>query len=466
MVVGSGPNGLAAALTLAQGGLRPLVYEGAEQPGGGTRTEELTLPGFRHDICSCVHPMGIASPYFRHLPLAQHGLEWVQPDVPLAHPFDDGTAAVLRRDTRETGDSLDSADREAWGELLDPFVERWPDLFDDALAPLHFPSHPLLLARFGLSGLRSATGLAASRFEGPRARALFLGTAAHVLDPLDSSPTAAFGLMLAVAGHGLGWPFARGGSQAVADALVEELRRLGGTVITGSAVRSLEELPAAAATVLDLTPRQVLAVAGGALPRRYRRALERYRYAAGICKVDWALSEPIPWTAPDCRSAGTVHLGGSAEEIIAAADAPAAGRLHERPYVIVAQPTLFDPSRAPSGRHVAWAYCHVPLGSGADMTAAIERQVERFAPGFRDTVLARSTRTALEMEAHNPNLVGGDINGGSQTLAQLFSRPVARIVPYGTPVKGLFLCSAATPPGGGVHGMCGHHAGQAVLRAV
>lgn len=462
-MVGAGPNGLAAGVALGRGGLRPLVFEGYATLGGGTRTEELTLPGFLHDVCSCVHPMGIASPFFRELPLEEHGLDWVHPEAPLAHPFDDGTAAILRRDPRATGDSLDREDREAWSSLFDPFVERWRALFDDALAPFHIPSSPLLLARFGLLGLRPATSLATSRLEGPRARALFLGIAAHVLDPLERAPTAAFGLMLGAAAHAVGWPFARGGSMRVAEALAAELRRHGGEVLTGVPVRSLEELPEAAAVLLDLTPKQVLEVAGSRLPSRYRRGLERYRYAAGVCKVDWALSEPIPWRASECASAGTVHLGGSAEEIVAAARAPEEERVEERPYVILAQPSLFDPARAPEGKHVAWAYCHVPLGSRVDATERIEAQVERFAPGFRDTILARHTYTAPELEAYNPNLVGGDINGGSQTLSQLFTRPVARPVPYRTPVPGLYLCSASTPPGGGVHGMCGYHAARAVL---
>lgn len=464
IVVGAGPNGLGAAVALARAGHRVVLFEAMEAVGGGTRSAALTLPGFVHDVCSGVHPMGVASPFFRELPLAAHGLEWIQPPAPLAHPFDDGTAALLERSTEATGDTLDRRDGAAWRRLMDPFVERWEALFDDALAPLHVPRHPLLLARFGLRALRSARGLATSWFGGERARALFAGIAAHTLEPLTTPPTAAFGLMLGIAGHAVGWPIARGGSQRIADALAALVREHGGDIRTSTPVRSLRELPPAAAIVLDLTPRQVLRVAGEALPRGYRRALMRYRYGPGVFKIDWALSSPIPWRAADCARAGTVHVGGRLAEIEASAAAVWRGRVEPRPFVLLAQPTLFDDRRAPPGRHVAWAYCHVPHGSSADHTAAVEAQVERFAPGFRDTILARHTMTPVALQRHNPNLVGGDINGGTQDLAQLVFRPAARLVPYATPVDHLYLCSASTPPGGAVHGMGGYHAARVVLR--
>ncbi|MEX0893213.1 MAG: NAD(P)/FAD-dependent oxidoreductase [Gemmatimonadota bacterium] len=465
-VIGSGPNGLAAAVAMARRGHPVTVLEARDTIGGGTRTEELTLPGFLHDVCSAVHPMAVSSPFFRELPLAEHGLTWVHPPVLAAHPFDDGSAAVLMRSTADTGASL-GVDARAYQALMDPFVENWQAIFQHGMGPpLRLPRHPVTLARFGALGVRSALGLAHSRFEGPRARALLVGICAHVLLPMNRSPSAAFGLMLALAGHGAGWPIPRGGSRAITDALARLLRTHGGSIETGVEVRDIDVHPArrAAITFMDLTPRQVLAVAGHRLPGRYRRHLERFRYAPGVFKMDWALSEPIPWTADACRRAGTLHLGGSAEAIARSSDAAWRGEHAAEPLVILAQPTLFDPSRAPAGRHVAWAYCHVPHGSTRDMTRAVERQVERFAPGFRDIVLARSTRDTRQMEAHNPNLVGGDISGGAQDLTQLLFRPAPRLDPYATPVDGLYICSASTPPGGGVHGMCGYHAARSALR--
>jgi phytoene dehydrogenase-like protein len=463
-VVGSGPNGLAAAVALAREGVGVTVHEAADLIGGGTRTEALTLPGFLHDVCSAVHPMGAGSPFFRQLPLAEHGVEWVHPPVLLAHPFDDGSAAVLLRSMDETAAGLERDDG-AYRRLMGPFVRHWHALMENALAPpLRIPRKPLLMARLGLRGLRSALGLARSRFEDDRTRALFIGMAAHALLPVDRAPTAAFGIMLAAAGHGAGWPFARGGSQAIADALAGVLRAHGGRILTGSPVRDVDRLPPSDAILLDLTPRQVVAVAGHRLPSRYRRRLERYRYGPGVFKVDWALSEPIPGTAPQCRRAGTLHLGGSAEAIARSADAAWEGHAHDDPLVLLAQPTLFDPSRAPAGRHTAWAYCHVPHGSDANMSDAIERQVERFAPGFRDTILGRHTMDTRRLEAHNANLVGGDIGGGVQDIGQLLFRPARRVDPYSTPADGLYLCSASTPPGGGVHGMCGYHAARSALR--
>jgi phytoene dehydrogenase-like protein len=464
IVVGAGPNGLAAAVALAREGHAVTVHEAADRIGGGTRTESLTLPGFRHDVCSAVHPMGVGSPFFQQLPLAEHGLDWVHPPVLLAHPFDDGTATVLLRSVQETSASL-GPDAGAYGRLMEPFARRWRDLMEAALAPpLRLPRHPFLMARLGWRGLRSALGLTGSVFEGDRARAFFLGMAAHALLPLHRSPTAAFGIMLAAAGHGAGWPVARGGSVAIAHALAGVLRGHGGRIETGSPVHTVDELPPAAALLLDLTPRQVVAVAGHRLPERYRRRLERYRYGPGVFKVDWALSEPIPWTAPGARQAGTLHLGGAGDAIARSTAAAAEGRRHDDPFVLLAQPSLFDASRAPEGRHTAWAYCHVPHGSTTDMTEIVERQVERFAPGFRDIILARHTMNTRDLEAHNANMVGGDINAGIQDIRQFLFRPVPRLDPYATPVDGLYLCSASTPPGGGVHGMCGYHAARSALR--
>lgn len=464
VVVGAGPNGLAAAVALARAGCPVVVHEASERIGGGTRSEELTLPGFLHDVCSAVHPMAAVSPFFRRLDLASHGLAWIHPPLLLAHPFDDGTAAVLAPTTADTGDSLGRRDGRAYRRMMEPLVRRWEAVVEDALAPpLRRPGHPLLMARLGLVGLRPAVNLARRRFRSDRARAFFLGIAGHVLLPLDMTPSAAFGVMLALAGHAAGWPIPRGGSQRIADALAGVLAEHGGEIVTGSAVRSLDPFAAAPAVVLDLTPRQVLAVAGDRLPHRYRRRLSRWRYAPGVFKVDWALSGPIPWTAAECAGAGTVHLGGGADEIVRSSIAAWTGEDDPSPFVLLAQPSRFDPSRAPAGRHTAWAYCHVPHGSRRDMTAAIEAQVERFAPGFRDLILARHTLDPAALEARNENLVGGDINGGVQDLWQFLFRPVPRLDPYATPDPRLFLCSSSTPPGGAVHGMCGYHAARSVL---
>jgi phytoene dehydrogenase-like protein len=472
IVVGSGPNGLAAAIALARAGRSVLVREGRETIGGGLRTEELTLPGFRHDTCSAIHPLGVASPFLRSLPLEEHGVEWIHPPAPLAHPLDDGSAVVLERSLEETAAGL-GADGRAWRRLFEPFVSGADDLLDGVLAPLRPPRHPLLMGRFGLGALRSADRLARSAFRDERARALFAGSAAHSMLPLDAAATASFGLVLATLGHAVGWPLARGGSQAIADALASCLRSLGGEIETGRPVTSLSELDALVSdrhkqrplVLLDVTPRQFLVLAGDRLSGRYRRALERYRYGAGAVKVDYALSGPVPWRARACSRAATVHVGGTLDEIAAGESAVAAGRVSERPYVIVAQQSLFDETRTPEGRHALWAYTHVPNGwTQADAAAAaIESQLERFAPGFRDLVLERSMLGPAELEARNPNYVGGDINGGSADLRQLFARPVARLVPYRTPLEGVYLCSSSTPPGGGVHGMCGYHAARAAL---
>ncbi len=463
IVVGSGPNGLAAAVALAREGWRVRVHEAADRIGGGARTLPLTLPGFLHDPCSAIHPLAAGSPFFRRLPLARHGLRFVEPPAACAHPFDDGTAALLLRSTRETGETL-GADAGAWRALFDPLADEFEALADETLgAVVHLPRHPLLFARFAASALLPARSLALHRFRGERARALFAGIAAHSIRPLESSPTAAFGLVLGAAGHAVGWPFPAGGAQWIADALAEILREAGGEIRTGSRVADLGELPPARAVLLDLGPPQVLAVAGDRLPAGYRRSLARFRYGPGAFKVDYALSAPIPWRARECARAGTVHLGGTMAEIAAAARAVARGELPERPLVLLAQHTLFDPSRAPPGRHTAWAYCHVPHGFAGDATSALEAQIERFAPGFREIVLARAVRRPADLERENPNLVGGDVNAGAATLLQTIFRPAARLVPWSTPLAGVFLCSASTPPGGGVHGMCGYLAARAAL---
>lgn len=464
VVVGGGPNGLAAAIELARAGRSVRVYEAADTVGGGTRSAQLTLPGFVHDPCSAAHPLGIASPFFRSLDLARHGLTWVQPEAPLAHALAPGRSVVLERDLEAMRAEL-GRDGDAWVRLFGPLVREWERLVPALLAPVvRPPRHPLLMARFGLPALLPAAVLARLAFREPAARALFAGMAGHSMVPLGRPLTASFGLVLGLLAHAVGWPLARGGSGRIANALEAEARSLGVEIVTGHRVQRLDELPRARAILLDLTPRQVLAVAGDRLPTGYRRALGRYRYGPGVCKVDWALDGPIPWLDPRTARAGTVHLGGPAAEVAAAEATVGHGRLPTRPYVLLVQPTIADPSRAPAGKHVAWAYCHVPNGSPIDRTAAIEDQVERFAPGFRDLVLARSVRTAPAMEAYDANYVGGDINGGIGDVRQLLFRPVARWNPYTTPDPGLYLCSSSTPPGGGVHGMSGMLAAREVLR--
>jgi phytoene dehydrogenase-like protein len=464
VVVGSGPNGLAAAVALARAGRSVLVLEAAPEPGGGARSASLTLSGITHDVCAAVLPMAAGSPFFRSLPLAENGLAWIHPPLPLAHPLDDGTAAVLARSIDDTARGLGD-DGAAWRRLFGRLADRWDLMVDDLLGPpLRVPAHPVELARFGLRGAWPASALARRAFRGEKARALFAGLAAHSILPLEKPLSAAFGLVLGAAGHAVGWPIARGGTQAVVDALVRVLRSLGGEVATGVRVERLDDLPPARSVLLDLTPRQVLAVAGGRLAGGYRRRLERYRYGPGVFKIDVALDGPVPWTAPECAQAGTLHLGGTLAEIAAGEAAVWRGVHPERPFVLAAQPSLFDPTRAPPGRHTFWAYCHVPNGSQTDMTDPILRQVERFAPGFRARILALRAMDTVRMEAYNANYVGGDINGGAQHFDQLFGRPAWRRVPYATPAPGLYICSSATPPGGGVHGMCGYWAAQAVLR--
>lgn len=463
IVVGTGPNGFAAAIVLAQAGLRVRMYEAAATPGGGARTEALTLPGYEHDVCSAVHPLGIGSPFFRRLPLGSHGLEWIQPDIPVAHPFDDETAVVLERSTTAMDRQL-GADASAWRRLMDPFVSRWPQLFVDALGPLKVPRHPLLLARFGLIALLSTSLLMRRAFRQSRAKALFAGMAAHATLSLRRPPSAAFGMILGIAGHAVGWPIPRGGSANITRALMSYFRSLGGEVVTSARITFLDELPASRVVLLDMTPRQILNLAATDLSPPYQMQLERYQYGLGTFKVDWALDGPIPSAAPTVHRSVTVHLGGTFEEIDRGREQECRGQAAERPYVLLVQPSLLDATRAPSGKHVGWAYCHVPNGSTTDMTDRVEAQVERFAPGFRNRILARHTLDPAAFERHNPNLVGGDINGGEAMLSQLFFRPALRPIPYATPNPRLFICSSSTPPGGGVHGMCGYYAARLALR--
>jgi phytoene dehydrogenase-like protein len=461
VIIGSGPNGLAAALTLARAGRSVVVFEARETPGGCTRSAELTLPGFLHDICSAIHPLAVGSPFFRQLPLSQHGLEWIYPPASVAHPLDDGTAVLLERSVETTAAGV-GPDRDAYAALMEPLVGHWDSLKTDLLGPLRIPKNPLQMARFGWNAIRPASGLARGVFRGERARALFAGLAAHSTLPLERMVSAASGLVLGAAGHSDGWPLPRGGSHAISRALVSYLRSLGGELITGRPIESLRELPPSRAVLCDVTPRQLLKLTAEHFPPSFRHKLERYRYGPAAFKLDWALAAPIPWRAPGCARAATVHLGGTLEEIEASERAPWDGDCAERPFVLLVQPTLFDPSRAPTGRHTAWAYCHVPNSSTLDVTARIEAQVERFAPGFRDCILARHVFTPAMLELQNANLVGGDISGGVQDLAQLFTRPTWRT--YSTPAKGLYICSSSTPPGAGVHGMCGYFAALAALK--
>lgn len=464
VVVGSGPNGLAAAITFARQGFSILVLEGSDTVGGGIRSAELTLPGFVHDPCAAILPLTIASPFFNTLPLDEHGLEWVYPAAELAHPLDDGSAMVVKRSLEATGESL-GEDGEAYGTLMGSVVDEWEDIIEDLLGPAPLPpKHPLTLTGFGLLAIQPAARIAKRYFKGVRGRALFAGMAAHSMMKLESMTTGAFGLMLGMLAHAVGWPMARGGSQQLANALASYLEALGGEITTGRMVASMDELPPAKAVLFDLAPKGVLEIVGERFPKRYRRQLENYRYGPGVCKVDWALDGPIPWKAPEVASAATVHLGGTLEEIAASERGVWRGEHQEKPYVLLAQQSLFDTSRAPSGKHTAWAYCHVPNGSQRDVSAQIEAQVERFAPGFRDLILARNVRTAKQMEQYNPNYVGGDINTGVQDLRQLFTRPAPRINPYSTPIKGVYLCSSSTPPGGGVHGMCGYYAAKSAIK--
>jgi len=465
IVIGSGPTGLAAAITLTQRRQKGLVLEARDAIGGGTRTAEITLPGFHHDICSAIHPLGLASPFFRRLPLQEFGLEWVFPPVALAHPMDDGHAAILTRSLDESAASMGD-DSRAYRKLMAPLVDSWQEILGDILGPLPLPPrHPVSLTRFGLHALRSLRGLAEAHFQGAEARGLFAGLAGHGMLPLEEPTTSSIALVLGMLAHAVGWPIPLGGSQAISTAMAAYLETLGGEIVTGQEVTSLEGLPESRAILMDVTPRQIVEICGELLPYRYRKQLEGYRYGPGVCKVDYALNSPIPWKAPECNQAGTVHLGGTLEEISTSEKLVWQGEHPEKPLVLLAQQSLFDEGRAPTGKHTAWAYCHVPSGSTLDVSENITTQIERFAPDFRDLILAKHVYTASQMQAYNPNYVGGDINGGVQDWRQLFTRPVARWSPYTTPVKGLYICSSATPPGGGVHGMCGYHAARAVIKS-
>jgi len=462
VVVGAGPNGLSAALVLAHAGLSVTILEAKATLGGGTRSAALTLPGFVHDVGSAIHPLAAGSPLFRSLPLSNYGLEWLYPPVAAAHPFDDGRAAILAGSVADTARTL-GPDGPAYRRLLEPLVRAWPTLAPDLLSPLKWPAHPGDLLRFAAHALLPATTLA-RRFGTVEARGLLAGMAAHAIQPLTNLATAAPALVLMAAGHHRGWPLPKGGAQRIAEALAAHFRTLGGEIETNRPVRTLRDIPPATVILFDLTPRQLLSVAAGRFSGWYRRQLENYRYGPGIFKIDWALDGPIPFTNADCRRAGTLHLGGTLEQISAAEQDAYAGRHSDRPYVLLAQQSVFDASRAPAGNHTAWAYCHVPNGSTVDMTDRIEGQLERVAPGFRDRVLARHTMNTAQVEAWNPNYVGGDINGGVLDLGQLFTRPTLSLSPYRTADPRLYLCSSATPPGGGVHGMCGYHAARLVLR--
>ena len=464
IVVGSGPNGLAAAITMQQAGLSVLLLEGKSTIGGGLRTAQLTLPGFLHDICSAVHPLAIGSPFFKTLPLSKYGLQYIQPAISAAHPLDNGRAAVLHHSVEETAAKL-GEDAPEYSGLMNHIVKNWPLIAPDVLGPLHYPQHPLAMARFGLPSLTSALGFA-KRFKSEEAKALLAGIAAHSIQPLSNMATSAAALVLMAAGHLQGWPIPKGGSQAIADALAAHFTALGGKIETGIYVRSLDQLPSANTVLFDVTPKQLLQIAGHKLSSLYKWQLERYRYGMGVFKVDWALDAQIPFTAPACLKSGTLHLGGTIAEIALGELQTSRGIQAENPFVLLAQQSLFDASRAPLGKHTAWGYCHVPNGSRQDMTDIIEKQVERFAPGFRERILAKHTMNTEQMEEYNPNYIGGDINGGVIDVGQLFTRPVLRRSPYRTSAKGLYICSSSTPPGGGVHGMCGYYSAKRALKDV
>ncbi len=465
VVIGGGPNGLAAAITLSDAFNAVLLMEGRDTIGGGLRSSELTLPGFVHDVCAAVLPLAISSSFFGRLDLASCGLEWIQPEIPLAHPFEDGSALFLHRSLETTRDAL-GVDGKAYRHLLTPFVENHEKLLADILKPLHIPQHPLFMARFAMSAMNSARGLAETTFHNDKTRALFAGLAAHAMIPLEKPLTAAFGMVLAVLAHAVGWPIVKGGSQKLVDVLSACFKNKGGEIQTGRFISSFDHLPKATYYVFDVTPRQLLNVAGLGLSNNYRGKLGRFRYGPGVHKVDWALKEPVPWKADICRKAGVVHLGNSFEEISASLRQVNRGEISASPFVVLAQQSLFDPTRAPAGRHTAWAYCHVPQGSSEDVTRCIEDKIERYAPGFKEVILAKSAMTAKAMEVYNPNYVGGDINGGVQDFLQLYTRPVISLTPYRTSARNIFICSSSTPPGGGVHGLCGYYGAKDLLKTV
>lgn len=461
-MIGAGPNGLAAAIVLAQAGVDVEVFEAEPQSGGAARTMELTLPGFRHDFGSAVHPMAAGSPFFSSLPLKDYGLEWIHSPAPLAHPFDDGKAIILERNLDDAIAAFGS-DGPAWRRVMEPLASHWGELAGDILRPMFaLPQHPFLLARFGLKAFLPATFLARQEFRNERTRALFAGLAAHSFLDLNRPLSASFGMVLGATAHAIGWPIPRGGAQSIANALSGYLTDLGGQITTSTRIENLQELPKCDVVLCDVTPRQLLHLSQKKLSKSYRNRLAEYRYGPGIFKVDYALASPIPWQARECLHAATVHVGGSMAEIVASEAAMSKGKYSERPFVLVAQPTVFDPSRAPEGKHIAWAYCHIPNGSKIDVLASLENQIERFAPGFRDCVLARRIFSPADLEAMDANLIGGDISGGAVDLRQFFFRPTWS--QYKTSAKGIYLCSSSTPPGGGVHGMCGYHAAKLALR--
>lgn len=463
VVIGSGPNGLSAAILLAKAGLSTIIYEMGSSPGGGMRSAELTVPGFVHDICSAIHPLAISSPFFKQLPLDEFGLEWINPPSCLAHPFDNKNAVLLNPSLESTAENL-GIDGGRYKNLIAPFVKKWEKFGNEILAPFHLPVHPFLLGRFANLAFRSAFRLWEKNFKTIEAQSLFAGLAGHSLMPLDQPLTAAFGLMLAICGHVAGWPFPKGGAQKIADALVAFFQSIGGEIELNRPVQNLQEFLECKIVMCDVSPKELLRIGGSLFPEKYQKKLLNFRYGPGSFKVDWALSQPIPWSDERCNLAGCLHLGGTSSEILSAEREVSEGKHPEKPFVILAQQTLFDAARAPEGKHTAWGYCHVPNGSSVDMTKAIEDQIERFAPGFRECILARSVKTAMDLEGYNPNYVGGDINGGVQDISQLFSRPAYLFHPYSTPVKNVFICSSSTPPGGGVHGMCGYHAAKAALK--
>ncbi len=464
VVVGSGPNGLAAAITLQKAGLSVLLLEAMDTVGGGLRTKELTLPGFKHDVCSAIHPMAAGSPFFQQLPLKEHGLKYIYPEVAAAHPFDDGTAAALIKSVEETAQSL-GKDEKTYLNIIKPLVRDWPSLAPDVLGPLQFPHNPLALAKFGPNALTTAAFLS-KRFQTKEAKGLWGGMAAHALQPLTNIATSAIALVLMTTGHLKGWPVPKGGSQSISDALGSYFKSVGGTIETNFNVENRDQLPKSRAILFDVTPKQLLKITGDKFSSIYKWQLNRYRYGMGVFKIDWALKEPIPFTAARCRQAGTIHIGNTFNEIANSELQTSNGKIVDKPFVLLAQQSLFDASRAPAGRHTAWAYCHVPNGSQVDMTQAIEKQVERFAPGFQETILAKNTMNTFQIQQYNPNYIGGDINGGILDITQLYTRPVIKLSPYRTSAKGIYICSSSTPPGGGVHGMCGYYAAKRALKDV
>lgn len=462
IVVGAGPNGLAAAITLQQRGLSVLLLEEKKTVGGGLRTEALTLPGYVHDVCSAIHPLAVTSPFFSKHPLKDFGLEFMYPEVQAAHPFDDGTAAVLHRSLQQTAASL-GKDEHAYVRLIEPLVKSWSLIKDDVLAPFHFPKHPLAMAEFGINALKSAQQLS-KHFSTETAKGLWAGMAGHSIQPLSNLASSAIGLVLLTVGHAVGWPVPKGGSQSIADALTRYFISLGGKVEVSTAVHNLQQLPDAKVLLFDVTPKQLLKIAGNRLSFFYKWQLSRYRYGMGVFKMDWALDGPVPFINEDCRKAGTVHLGNTFQEIAQAEQQTSQGKHPDKPFVLLAQPGIVDPSRAPENKHTLWAYCHVPNGSTTDMSNAIENQIERFAPGFKKLIIHKHAMNAQHLQSYNPNYIGGDINGGVIDIRQLYTRPALRFSPYRTSAKGIYICSSSTPPGGGVHGMCGYHAAVTALK--